>query len=535
MDFREYAAKETAASLRRAQAGPADVCRQQLAALRTAVDAAAKALEAAAKPSPDAERDFSDLAERLTEAATEAADAAVKRVSDAARKTEDSLRADLQAQTTEKTAAAAALQEAQTDAAALRAELATAVKRADGLAQELAQSRDAAKKLEAERRDLATARDAEKLARTTTEGELKKSRDLLEKARGELAPLKKKIEALAADKSAAEDAMGVANSQTQAAEAKLGAVTELLNKNAARVKQLERQQQVNEHTIKELQARQQKAAPNAGGARMSMSMFEELLGAFQALASATTISDVLTTMIEQMATEFSRVALFRVKSNHLQGEHQIGFDLKHDISKVIMPSGMDSLLTRAAGSGTIERLSADELADSSRVPFSGTPSCAIALPVVVGDETLAVVYADDSGTAENERGPDAEYLRVHFADAMLQYAVSLLMRMKDEMKALAELRSYADSLVHEIEEMYVADAAGSKSGAELKERLKSNLEYARSMFANRIALEQTDATGLLDEAIDAIVSSQPSTPFGRDLAVVCGHSAAARKRSAEAS
>src|SRR6266568_3688688 len=239
MDFREYAAKETSSALRRVQAGPADVCRQQLAALRTVVDAAAKALESAAKPSAEAERDITDLAERLTKAATEAADLAVKRVSDEARKTQDSLRAELQTRINETKAAAAAIQDAQTKSDVLRTDLASATKRADTAAHELAQSRDAAKKLEAERRDLSTARDAEKLARTTAEGELKKTHDLLDKSRGEVASLQKKLDTLAVDKSAAEDAVSVALSQVQAAEAKLAAVTDLLNKNAARVKQLE--------------------------------------------------------------------------------------------------------------------------------------------------------------------------------------------------------------------------------------------------------------------------------------------------------
>lgn len=537
MDFREYAAKETSASLRRVQAGPGEVCQKQLAALRAAVDAAAKALESAAKPSADAERDIADLAERLTKAATEATDLAVKRVADEARKTQDGLRGEIQTLASEKKTAAASLQEIQAKADALKSDLAAATKRVDAVTQELAQARESARKLEADRKDLATARDAEKLSRTTAEGDLKKTRDALEKMRGDLAAASKKLEALAQDKTAIEDAAGVASSQAQAAEAKLGAVTDLLNKSAARVKQLERMQQDSERTIRDLQNKQQTAAPHAGAARMSLSMFDELLSAFQALAASANISDVLTTMMEQLATEFSRVALFRVKSNHLQGEHQIGFDLKTDIAKVMMPLGIDSLLTRAASSGVVERLSADELSDSRKLPFSGNPACAIALPVVVGDETLAIVYADDSGGHGDERNADAARLRVHFADAMLQYSISLLSRMKAELKTLAELRSYAASLLHEIEAMHVADAGAGKSGSDLQERLKSNLEYARSMYTNRIELEETDAAALLlDDAIMAIVTAQPQTPFARDLAVVAGHAAGqSQKRKAEAS
>ena len=39
-----------------------------------------------------------------------------------------------------------------------------------------------------------------------------------------------------------------------------------------------------------------------------------------------TISDLLASLVRQLSVEFSRVALFRVKGNRLEGEYQIGFD-----------------------------------------------------------------------------------------------------------------------------------------------------------------------------------------------------------------
>jgi hypothetical protein len=535
MDFRDYAATEASATLRRVRAGSADACRQQLTTLRATLDAAASALDAAADPAA-IEGDIADLVERLTTAADAAADLAATRVSDEAHKIQDSLRAELQSQVDRNAAASAALKKEQAQTDALRGELAKAAKQADAMGLELEQVRDTAKKLDAERRELTKARDTEKLARTAADGELRKTASLLEQTRSELAVLTKTHETTVADKMAAEDAAGVAHSQAQAADAKLAAVTELLKTHAARVKLLERTQQEHERTIRELQARKQ-STQGADAARASLSVFDDLLGAFEALAGATTISDVLTTMVEHMATGFSRVALFRVKSNHLQGEHQIGFDLKTDISKVVIPLGMDSVLTRAAGSGNIERLSAEELAEGNRVPFSGKPSCAIALPIVAGGDTLAIVYADDFGATAGDRAPDvAARLRLHFADAMRHHAVSVVTRMKVELKALAELRTYAASLLQEIEAMYMADAAAGTEGEDLQQRLKIHLDYARSIYANRAALEDADAGALLDDAVSAVVSTHADARFRHDLAVVSGLSAdAAPKRAAEAS
>jgi hypothetical protein len=585
MDFRNYAATEASASLRRVRAGTADVCRQQLEALRAAVDAATSALDDTVQ-SAQGDTEIADLIERLTTAAATAADLAASQVSeeahriqeslqDEALKIQKSLETELQSQIKVTTATSAALRDAQgqadafriglkdaqaqadtlrtglkdaqgqtntlrieledarAQADAVRIELADATKRADALGGELEQARDAAETLDAERRELTQARDAEKLARTSAENDVRQTAALLEKTRGEVAGLARTLEEAMEDKAAAEDAAGVAHSQAQAADAKLAAVTELLKTHAARVKVLERAQQDHERTIKDLQARK----PNPQGAdvtRAALSVFEDLLGAFEALAGATTISDVLTTMVEHMATEFSRVALFRVKSNHLLGEHQIGFDLKTDISKVVIPLGMDSVLTKAAASGNIEQLSPAELAEGNKVPFSGKPSCAIALPVAAAGETLAIVYADDSG---GERGSDVSpLLRLHFADAMRQHAVSVLTRMKAELKALAELRTYAASLLQEIEAMYVADTGAGTQGEDLQARLKVNLDYARSIYANRASLEDADAGNLLDDAISAVVAEHQDDRYRHDLAVVSGHSRAGeQKRTAEAS
>jgi chromosome segregation ATPase len=620
MDFREFATKEASASLRRLHAGSADACRQQLASLCAAVDAAANALDAAAGPSAEAEADIAALVERLSRAAEAAAELAATRVADEARQIQDSLHADLDALLDQNKAVDAALKEAQAQSEALRTKLGdayaqserlqtelesayaqsaalrgeleatqgqstalrseletalgqstalrseldtanaqsaalrrqvkeahtqletlggeavSAAKRADAMGKELEQTRDAAKKLETERRDLIKSRDSERLARTAVEGDLRKTAAQLEKTRNELAGLGGALETAVAAKTAAEDAAGVAHSQAQAADAKLAAVTELLKSHAARVKVLERAQQDHERTISDLKSRKQNAH-GADTARASVSVFEDLLGAFEALAGATTISDVLTTMVEHMATGFSRVALFRVKSNHLQGEHQIGFDLKTDISKVVIPIGMDSVLTRAAGSGHIERLSADELAEGNGVPFSGKPSCAIAVPVVSGGETLAIVYADDLGASAAQRQSDAApMLRLHFADAMRHHAESVIARMKTELRALSELRKYAASLLQEIEAMYVADAGAGTEGKDLQGRLKIHLDYARSIFANRAALEDADAGALLDDAIGAVVAEHADAGFRHDLAAAAGHSpAVGGKRAAEAS
>jgi hypothetical protein len=330
-----------------------------------------------------------------------------------------------------------------------------------------------------------------------------------------------------------EEAVSLAHSQSEAAEAKLAAVTDLFKQSAARVKVLERAQQEHERAMQDLEARVKAPAAPSGGST-PVPMFDDLLAGFQALESAATMSDVLTTLVEQLAGQFPRVALFRVRKSHLQGEHQIGFDLKTDIGKVMLPLGMDSLPARAVSSGLIERLAGDELKDGARAPFSGSPRFALAVPIIAAGETLAVVYADDAGGTKNRRSGDASLAGARFAEAMQYHAVALLMRMTNELKARAELQTYARSLLRELEQMYASDEQAGKPADELQVRLKGNLEYARSIFESRVALEGGDAAALLDDEIAALLDIAQDTPFARHLATVSGRAVNPRN-AAEAS
>jgi len=486
-----------------------------------------------------AAKEAADLVARLSKNAAAMADQAArqaaKQASDEGQKVADGLRTELQAAAKEKMSLGASLKEVKAQAESLRGELKTAVERGEAVSRQLADARKTNEQLENAQEQLTAARDEQAKARATAEADLKKTREAAEAARTELAKLNKRLEQAVADKAASDEASSVAHSQAEAAEAKLLAVTDLFKQSAARVKTLERAQEEHEKTIKELQSRPAAAAPAAattapsGG--LSLETLDDLIAAFQALAGSTTIPDVLATFVEQLAAQFPRVALFRVKKSHLQGEHQIGFDLKTDIAKVVMPLGMDSMLARAVNSGQIERLTAEER-KSNKGPFSGSPASALAIPIVAAGETLAIVYADDAGSAREKGKPEVDQARERIAEAMQQHVIALLLRMTNELKVRAELQTYARSLIHELQEMYTADEQAGKSGDDLRIRLKGNLDYARSIFESRVALEGGDAAALLDDELAALIEAEQATPFGRDLAGAAGRPEMAGKRTA---
>jgi len=540
MEFSDLAAKEASALLTRVLGTASQASLQRVDALRAALETATKALQDSVAATPEFEGEVDELVKRLSKAAAADADARLKHLSGEARKITDALRGELadviglkEAVVGEREALAISLKDARAQIDTIRGELQAEQKQFQSIQKQLAEATATQKKLEAAKADASAAREKEAAARAAAESELQTIRAQADSGRKEAKRAAADLEAALSDKRKAEVALNAATSQAQAAEAKLSAVTTLFKTSAARVQGLEREQEQHATALRDLEARLRSSDDvEVDTAPQSAVMLDGLLGAFDALSTAMTIGDVLATLGEQLAAEFPRVALFRVKGNRLEGAHQIGFDLTNDIGKVMIPLGLDSLLTRAVTSGRTERLSGEALGDTSGLPFGGSPTFALAMPIVVDGESIAIVYADDFAEPRIEaRGADE--VKLKFAEALRHHTVALLMRLTSELKAMAELRAYAGSLLTEIEQMYHSDVSAGKEGEELKKRLLANLDYARSIYANRAQFESPAASALLDAQLASMVETHRESAFGRDLAIVIDWSSGSR--AAEAS
>ena len=540
MEFDAVAARETSALLTRVLGAASQASLQKVEALRAALDTAAKALEASIASTPDVDRDVDDLVKRLSKTAAADADARLKHLSAEARKITDALRAELEEATTQKDKLSASLKDLRADLESTRAQLQNEQKQAAAFRSELSEVQAANKKLELAKAEAIAAKEKQEKSAVAIQVEMQAIKSQLDGARKEaaraasdkeaaVAQKQKIVEDLILEKQKLEVAMNAANTQAQAAEAKLSAVTTLFKTSAARVQALEREQEQHAAALRDAEARAA-AAADVDVSGQTAALLDGLLGAFDALSTATTMGDVLATLGEQLAAEFPRVALFHVKGNRLEGAHQIGFDLTNDIGKVMIPLAMDSLITRAVTAGQTERLSGE--VDTSGLPFGGSPTFAFAMPIVVDGEPISVVYADDFSEARIDVHGDEE-LKVKFAEALRQHTVALLLRMTAELKALAELRAYAGSLLSEIEQMYKSDVDGGTAGDDLRKRLHANLEYARSIYNNRAQFESPAAAALLDAQLATMMEAD--TAFANDLKAVCDWDGASGARAAEAS
>jgi len=159
---------------------------------------------------------------------------------------------------------------------------------------------------------------------------------------------------------------------------------------------------------------------------------DELLTVFNVLERSTTLADALTGLFNGLIREFSRVALFAVRANRLEGVQQRGFEFENDISRVTVPLTPESLLGRSVGSSRLESMLLNPATDSSAtgVPFGGSPCCAVALPITVRGTIVAVIYADDSDRLEF--GSTSPQALIKFAELLLMYSLLVFVRISAE-------------------------------------------------------------------------------------------------------
>ena len=440
------------------------------------------------------------------------------------------------------------LEDAFAEAARLSVQLEDGATERGALVDDLTAARHRVELLESSLGDAEAHTREQSQARAAAEHELHLLRRSLEDAIADAARLTVQLEEAAAEQGTVLADLGAARAELDEVRAQLAGVEAERDFNRASVESLEQARAEQAESIRDLERRLDDARQAEESVRAAVNGKEEALAGGRAeidaldaeaarlrfllegsvraadeLSRATHISDLLIGLVRQLSAVYSRVALFRLKGNRLEGEFQIGFDLSTDVTKLVIPLSVDSLIARAAISRDVESLTGSELDDSRYAPFGSSASAAFAIPVVVNDDMLAVLYAEEPGDAsslEANRRPIEQH--TIYAQLLVRHAVALLMRLTQELKTLTELREYAAMLLEEAEQMHTADSESGKAGDELQRRLKDTIDCARQLYAQRAALEGPAAASLFDDQIAAAIESQAGTPFARDLAACVG-------------
>ena len=160
-----------------------------------------------------------------------------------------------------------------------------------------------------------------------------------------------------------------------------------------------------------------------------------LLDTYRKLTVAKTVNDLLERLAGGLANDFSRVALFNVTEDRLEGTQQLGFT-SPPISSVVIPLSSESFLTEAVKSGRIQSRTANALQGKAS-PFGGTPGFVLVVPVVLRGKSIAVIYADDGGRSmADSRTPEQH---VTFAQLLLYIAASRIPRLLTQTAAPLEV------------------------------------------------------------------------------------------------
>jgi hypothetical protein len=470
--FRDYAVSEASAAINKSLSTRLTKSLGDLQAFRKSLDDASKAFEKALGSAVDQDATITELVDKLAAAAAADAQEQVQRV-----KTE-----------------------ADSIIAAAKAELGKAVEAANEARGQAARARDAHAKAEVARRDVDAALHKETREKDAAVGEAKEAKALLDGLH-------------AKQKAAEEQRVQLANQ---------------LKQSVAKIESLERAGADAERRHAELVA---KAKADAEAAAKSGSALDLVLHSVQTLTGGNTIEDILASLANGLTHDYSRVAVFRFRASRFNCEYEVGFGPKIDMSKATIPVTTDSPLTRALSSDKAEAFAARALAESGCTMLAGTPQGVLTIPVTVFDETLAVIYADDSDRAQKQTNGEQA---AAFAEVLRRFAIPLLERRSIAPKLREELREYAALLLEELEYVHTSDANAGKKEPEVRSHLKENLNGAREMYQQRVASEPPAAGLLFDEKLRSIIDAKANTPFGKDLAATAGVQASPQPAKARA-
>jgi hypothetical protein len=230
-----------------------------------------------------------------------------------------------------------------------------------------------------------------------------------------------------------------------------------------------------------------------------LSFVERLLSAVRTISAARSLSDTLTALTTAAATLAPRAALFVVSGKEVQGWRAAGFDAASPAS-LRLRNDQGGLMATATASGAV--------VSTATIPAPAFASLAadragLAVPITVGSQSVAVLYADDGVAGESEAPaswPEAMQILGAHASACLARITAL--RTTQAMQAGAgaiprsasasseednSARRYARLLVSEIKLYNEGAVRVGREKRDLLIRLRAEIERARRLYEERVS------------------------------------------------
>jgi hypothetical protein len=246
-----------------------------------------------------------------------------------------------------------------------------------------------------------------------------------------------------------------------------------------------------------------------------LAFVERLLSAVRAIDTARSLSDTLSTLASAAATVAPRIALFVVNDRadaagrDLQGWRAAGFGDPSPAS--LRLSADDAGLVGAAAS--LARPVSTQNAPAPAFASLRRDRAALAVPVLVGGKSVAVLYADDNTAEEPEAPaswPEAIQLLAAHASAWLTQITAV--RTTQAMRASSatgmrpagddgSARRYARLLVSEIKLYNEVAVRSGREKRDLLRRLRPEIERARRLYEERVSPSVSDRAVYFQEEL----------------------------------
>jgi hypothetical protein len=220
---------------------------------------------------------------------------------------------------------------------------------------------------------------------------------------------------------------------------------------------------------------------------------DRLFGAMRAMDAAKSLTEILAVLVQAAATEASRAAIFIGHGDHLQGHKAVGFTTEIGAQRI--PASGAGLLAQALQRR--ETVIGSKDAGGEPPAFAALPldRTSLALPIAIGGEPVAVLYADDSGSTNQvapASWPEAvQILGSHAASCLAHLTATRsaqAMRLAGSGIAGDEnsAKRYARLLVSEIKLYNEAAVRVGRENRDLLDRLRPEIERARKLYEERV-------------------------------------------------
>ena len=239
---------------------------------------------------------------------------------------------------------------------------------------------------------------------------------------------------------------------------------------------------------------------------------DRLLASVRAIGTAQSLSEILTAFVKGAAAEAPRAALFVVNGDRLQGFRDAGFEGMPP-SSLSLPASDAGAIGEALRRGTAVTTAPGSGPAAPRFAALAEDRAGLAMPIVLGDRTVAVLYADDGGETAPEvpaSWPESVQILGRHASACLAHLTAVraaqAMRMSAAMGSAAAApgnagaaqpaevaptdengaRRYARLLVSEIKLYNEAAVQMGRQKRDLLTRLRPEIERARRLYEERV-------------------------------------------------